>query len=47
MQIDSLTEVATNHLRTALTSELDPTKNVNHGSFYLRIGAVGMYYVGI
>ena len=38
----SRTDIVTNRLRAKLGRELDPTKSANnHGSFYLRFGAVG------
>lgn len=37
----AMANVVTNKLRAKLGKELDPTKSANHGSFYLRIGAVG------
>ena len=43
----TLTEAATDKLRAKLGKELDPTKSANHGSFYLRMGAVGKSLLSI
>lgn len=34
-------DLMTSRLRETLGKELDPVRSVNHGSFYLRMGAVG------
>lgn len=36
-------EIAENELRETLEREMDPVSYKNHGSFYLRIGAVSMF----
>lgn len=38
----SLEDILTSRLRMTLGKELDPRRSPNHGSFYLRMGAVGM-----
>lgn len=35
-------DAVTSRLRETLGKELDPIKSTNHGSFYLRMGAVSM-----
>lgn len=37
----TMAQIMTNRLRATLNKELDPTRSANHGSFYLRMGAVG------
>ena len=37
----SMEDIMTNRLRVTLGKQLDPRRNTNHGSFYLRMGAVG------
>ncbi|EFX82850.1 hypothetical protein DAPPUDRAFT_302343 [Daphnia pulex] len=48
----SMEEIMTNRLRVTLGKQLDPRRNTNHGSFYLRMGAVvfgvgSMIYSGL
>jgi hypothetical protein len=38
----SMEDIMTNRLRVTLGKQLDPRRSPNHGSFYLRMGAVGM-----
>lgn len=40
-QLNTPIEIMANRLRAQLGREMDPTRSVNIGSFYLRIGAVG------
>lgn len=44
-QSDGLTmeDIMTTRLRVTLGKELDPRRSANHGSFYLRMGAVGTF----
>jgi hypothetical protein len=39
----SLEDIMTSRLRITLGKELDPRHSPNHGSFYLRMGAVGIW----
>lgn len=43
----TMDDIVTNRLRMTLGKELDPRHSPNHGSFYLRMGAVGMAYIKI
>jgi hypothetical protein len=37
----SMEDIMTNQLRVTIGKQLDPRRNTNHGSFYLRMGAIG------
>jgi hypothetical protein len=39
----TMEDIMTNRLRVTLGKELDPRRSPNHGSFYLRMGAVGIH----
>lgn len=42
---EAVTKMLTDKLRTKLSKELDIRQRANRGTFYLRIGAVGMFAV--
>lgn len=39
----TMEDIMTTRLRVTLGKELDPRRSPNHGSFYLRMGAVGTF----